>query len=716
MASLRPVFCPSQGHNSPYEMKEYSTVVSTRILASCIHAKVATEGASAASDEPSCVAYGYLIIKTLEANVNRLNCSSWCSRSFRGLVPLPGMGELEGAVKSLIDVLKSSGYNNKQCDLVANRFERLLRILRPAEQLEGVQSALRQLAEIKDTMETGLKRKLPAGTAGAQHRLEVLDTARSQINELMTDTLLQLSVDREVESSNQTQIKQFEGNLEVIPEYKIVKQELVQSITTRMTLSCQAVGPTFETVGNSECSVTICRRIGYFGNLRVSYRTFSSPSDDAAAQRVKMELKVLSKALHPSVAVLVGVTKGYHGLNGVISAMGGLPYTEFRSNPMSGAVLARCVREMQEVDDFFRDGSLGEHLDCKVDDIAIDHSGHVTVLPRPARDRYDSLDGIEPHAVELLSPNDCNAGANLALLFYCQAMNTYIMAGNDFPLTAQRALNQTRIFLKKLSEIRQTSVTELEVLKLATEHGLDPLYNTERLWFNSVPPLTMKHGDLGRYNKQELDRNIWVLFEEANDVGSDSPKRVGTPDHLYKEDLWESAISVPQEYSSWVTYYADQVTGIEISQYAESPTWRDALLRHYPLSKLHTFINSLSFCRSLHYTVVIQRPDSEKTEKTVPRPLYFHRSPSNRSNLQQYWGFFSANANPCTPNTGLEELGWTFEYRIESEFIHLCNDWGQMYARAQREGVSKARVVGHMGYIEEPEGKELKEQRVEEKE
>lgn len=39
--------------------------------------------------------------------------------------------------------------------------------------------------------------------------------------------------------------------------------------------------------------------------------------------------------------------------------------------------------------------------DCKVDDIAIDHSGHVTVLPRYTRDRHDNLDGIEPHAVSL---------------------------------------------------------------------------------------------------------------------------------------------------------------------------------------------------------------------------------------------------------------------------------------------------------------------------
>lgn len=39
-------------------------------------------------------------------------------------------------------------------------------------------------------MEADLKRNLPAKLAGAQHRMEVLDTARDQINDLVTDTLV----------------------------------------------------------------------------------------------------------------------------------------------------------------------------------------------------------------------------------------------------------------------------------------------------------------------------------------------------------------------------------------------------------------------------------------------------------------------------------------------------------------------------------------------
>lgn len=72
-----------------------------------------------------------------------------------------------------------------------------------------------------------------------------------------------------------------------------------------------------------------------------------------------------------------------------------------------------------------------------------------------------------------------------------------------------------------MSETCQASVTELEVIKIAAEHGIDPLYNTERLWFNSVPPLAMKHGDVGYYNKQELDKDIWVLYAEGNDADTD---------------------------------------------------------------------------------------------------------------------------------------------------------------------------------------------------
>lgn len=39
--------------------------------------------------------------------------------------------------------MPSSGYKNEQCDLIATRLERLLDILRPAGQLEGVQAVLR---------------------------------------------------------------------------------------------------------------------------------------------------------------------------------------------------------------------------------------------------------------------------------------------------------------------------------------------------------------------------------------------------------------------------------------------------------------------------------------------------------------------------------------------------------------------------------------------
>lgn len=51
----------------------------------------------------------------------------------------------------------------------------------------------RQLSDIKDTMEAELKRKSPAKLVGAQHRMEVLDTARNQINELVTDALVSMS-------------------------------------------------------------------------------------------------------------------------------------------------------------------------------------------------------------------------------------------------------------------------------------------------------------------------------------------------------------------------------------------------------------------------------------------------------------------------------------------------------------------------------------------
>lgn len=258
---------------------------------------------------------------------------------------------------------------------MANRFERLVGILGPAGQLDVVQTALRwafsngsfyghptacrfcrQLAEIKDTMEADLKRKLPARLAGAQYRLEVLDIARSQINDLITDTLVSwnktvynlptlnsewaaATVGRPwngVAGPKPTQAVRRKcrfacylvvsvrssmlAQLQIIPEHEIVSQESAQSVTTRTVFSSPAAEPIFEIAGNSEYSITTCRRIGYFGSLRVSYRTFSSPSDNVAAEvlvfhnlyskkrmywynlkRTKMELRLLSNTLYDFV-------------------------------------------------------------------------------------------------------------------------------------------------------------------------------------------------------------------------------------------------------------------------------------------------------------------------------------------------------------------------------------------------------------------------------
>lgn len=44
--------------------------------------------------------------------------------------------------------------------------------------------------------------------------------------------------------------------------------------------------------------------------------------------------------------------------------------------------------------------------------------------------------------------------------------------------------------------------------------------------------------------------------------------------------------------------------------------------------------------------------------------VYFHRNTLARSSPREFYGFFSINHDPCASCTGLEDLGWEFEYRV----------------------------------------------------
>lgn len=72
--------------------------------------------------------------------------------------------------------------------------------------------------------------------------------------------------------------------LRIIPEHKIVKQELVRSVTARKMATGQKTLLSSKVVDTSEYSITIHHRTGYLGKLRVSYKTFSSGSDDASVE------------------------------------------------------------------------------------------------------------------------------------------------------------------------------------------------------------------------------------------------------------------------------------------------------------------------------------------------------------------------------------------------------------------------------------------------
>ncbi|KAF8602131.1 hypothetical protein BDV93DRAFT_557897 [Ceratobasidium sp. AG-I] len=50
------------------------------------------------------------------------------SGGLANFVPLPGVGEMESAVKSLIAAMKATGYENDQCESLAQRLDSLIAV------------------------------------------------------------------------------------------------------------------------------------------------------------------------------------------------------------------------------------------------------------------------------------------------------------------------------------------------------------------------------------------------------------------------------------------------------------------------------------------------------------------------------------------------------------------------------------------------------------
>ncbi|QRW08995.1 hypothetical protein RhiLY_07994 [Ceratobasidium sp. AG-Ba] len=351
----------------------------------------------------------------------------------------PGLGEMEEAVKVCINRAKMQGYDDEEYQQLSKRIEGLLSVVQSFDpsQNSRVSAIAEELNDICKTLEES-NNMVEATLVGAMHVLLC--------------------------------IRQDECQKRSIDAFPVID---AHEITDQTILRPSAVtGTSRMNFGYPECghSVSTCTRHGYYGNIQVIYRTYTS-------QAVEEDLKHLSKYLHPNVASVVGVTKGYYGLNGVAVVgklqthciecyvclwrhdyvSGGIPLDSFFSLVNDGATFAKFARGLEEV----ANSGLLDHPDMVspvtyvFESIACEQGNFVAVPTR------------EPWGTAIWGPlvwhgfNSVDTTTNPAVDIALEVL-------------AKASSTQHPKIIDAINTLDRSTFTELGVARIAAELGLAP--------------------------------------------------------------------------------------------------------------------------------------------------------------------------------------------------------------------------------------------------
>ncbi|KAG8730644.1 hypothetical protein FRC10_002534, partial [Ceratobasidium sp. 414] len=105
-------------------------------------------------------------------------------------IPLPGLPEIENAIKAVMDTFKTSGYNDDQCTSLAIQLGRLSLIVDASDvaQHPELLEISSHLWIIKDRLEKENKSRSRPGIPSAERRLQIVANLRQEINDLIDNT------------------------------------------------------------------------------------------------------------------------------------------------------------------------------------------------------------------------------------------------------------------------------------------------------------------------------------------------------------------------------------------------------------------------------------------------------------------------------------------------------------------------------------------------
>lgn len=584
----------------------------------------------------------------------------------------PGVSEIEGIVKGLIDRMKVAGYANDQCESLVRRIDGLIAVADICKGLDRFTEILNQIQDIKSRFEAKLKRKsgLPS-ILRARDRLQVYEDLSCELTDLLETSQLQLvTINRKIliEGRVQSCSTPIIQNFEIIRECDIVFHD-TESPT--WTPSSQILVRAEGHLTHRPDPIIIQQRLGRLGKLSVTYRSFSAHSDHTtAAERVAEEIRLISRILHPNIAVIAGVTSGYFGLSGFVVAMDGIPIKKLFETSVPGVVLARCIRGLSGALEFLNASQRSIGVDLHGEGITAAPNGHVTVMP--SRNPVWSGSSIHRWAADHVT--------STALRTYGQAI-AYDDNG-DHGLA-----HRITMFLDSLANLGRSPITELRLLEIAKYCGFDP-FESDHFWYNSAaPPFTLCAGDLVRV-VHENEEEAWEVLEACSDTGAKVSTHTRQGDKysgtacIEGRCKWRIFPGTNPRYWTWVTDcpHNSIIGPLQSSTYKNR--WDDVMGRAIAISEGQNIeLDKILAVSSTWFQLYAQRQNSSE----FPMPtacLYFHRARLSRSSPRVFWGFISANPDPCALSTEIEDLGWSFWYEVQYRTMGIREDWGQQYDRS----------------------------------
>ncbi|QRV94270.1 hypothetical protein RhiJN_22288 [Ceratobasidium sp. AG-Ba] len=405
-------------------------------------------------------------------------------------------------------------------------------------------------------------------------------------------------------------------------------------------------------------------------------------------------------ASHGNIAMIKGITKGYHGINGIVFAARGVPLEHFLSRVNTGSALVRCVRGLKEA---LLHDPMGpsERFDAG-NKVIVESNGQAAVCFAVTDTGWIFpgviFQGILRKLASIESP--------VALL-----ASDLIATSHAYGTSKENQI------LESIAALGLMRFTEIEIMRIAIEYRMRPTYMVLCSWVsnNEHPLFTIKPGDIGVVVESAsvnpvpcwylawAKRSAWNLVHQGTSVPGVEYHDAGRFKY-YTSDGDIISESVHFDFTAshgWISRQlplSDEETLVlmshreSLSCYNENEI-KSRLVEHRLLER----VDALYYCFAAKSKVVIKDLRSNQADRD---PLYFHFKPSSRSTLREFWGFVSTSSDPLA-NTGIEKAEVDITYRIEYETCPLSEMWSLKYERTMRAGLASI-PGGYPGaYIEE---------------